>query len=224
MHFNGTPLAEVGKIPQGIVSELADKLKKAELAFNYHTTLSGEKSAPWWCRIDASLRQDNILTHSYYPLVAPILNELTTLKLDFIKDAKLFAWSISRLNPKTKLDDHTDGILRFRFCDRIIVPLSNNAKSYNYYRNSDGTATKVYFNIGSVYRLNNLHVHGAVNDGDEPRDNILLDFIDPRICDKFINHPDFYSLISPGGDDIDRDFFKELLRGEARSYNKYIKG
>jgi hypothetical protein len=68
-----------------------------------------------------------------------------------------------------------------------------------------------------VYRLNNLEIHGAVNDGDIPRDNLLLDFIDLRLWEKFKNHPDMFSLISPKSSEVDSQFFRKLLAGEARS-------
>lgn len=229
MFFPGEPLIEVGTIGAQAPASLGEYLAKAELLskpenYNYHTiTLIDDQALPWWCRIDASLRKGDLYTNRHYSLVEPVLNKLHTANLACIKDKQLFAWSISRLNPGTRLADHTDGILRFRFCDRLIIPLSVNENSYNYYRDKAGLEVKTHFKIGSVYRLNNLHVHGAINNGTIPRDNILLDYIEPRLCAKFINHPDFYSLISPGGSDLDRGFFKDLLLGEVRSHYKYKK-
>lgn len=222
MKFEGDPLPLLGSVDKSLVSSLGYKLLedgalKNPNGFNYHTsTLENDSQIPWWCRIDASLRQNNLYTSPYYKEVAPVLEALKSLNLPNLDGSILYSWSISRLSPRTKLGNHTDGILRFRFCDRIIIPLSVNTKSYNY-TVVGGKENRVYLEVGGIYRLNNLEIHGAVNDGDTPRDNLLIDMIDPRLWAKFKDHPDLYSLISPNARDFDKEFFRVLISGERLS-------
>lgn len=225
MNFNGAPLNQVGSIDESLPIAIRDAIAAHGLLsdpakLNYKTTaLVNDQALPWWCRIDGSLRQGTLYTSEHYPLIKPTLDAFFALRLPAVSGRVLCAWSLSRINPGTRLSDHTDGILRFRFCDRYIIPLSNNSRSYNYYKEGE-REVRVHFKIGGVYRLNNLVMHGAVNDGDEPRDNLLLDVIEERVWHKYKHHPDMYALISPGGSPVDKAFFQELLMGEVRAHKR----
>ena len=81
---------------------------------------------------------------------------------------------MTRLNAGGAIKPHVDGGYSLKRCHRIHAPLITNEKCM--FTTGD---TTLHMRAGELWEINNRQLHGVVNDGDEPRVHMILDYVVP---------------------------------------------
>lgn len=140
----------------------------------------------------------------------PLYNAILAV-ISYIQDSyhvdPLSSVSVSMLKPLQVLDEHTDGRFLHRITNRYLVPLMHSDVNYNY-GYVDGEKVIYPLKFGNVYRINNAIIHSALNLENAERFNILIDTWDPRLKEKFQDHPDLMAALTVLG--VNYNFEKRL--------------
>jgi hypothetical protein len=196
-----------GTVPLELLAAVNDNIQATlnDGDFNYQDRDIENKQLSWM-RLDFMRPPADERLMPLYQSILAVINHITTnYSLDPLNSV-----SVSMLKPNQVLAEHTDGRFLHRITNRYLVPLMDSKKNYMYaYMNDE----KVQWNIeyGKVYRINNAIVHSAINAEPLERFNLLIDTWEPRLKEKFKDHPDLLtSLVMLG---VNYQFEKRLRIG-----------
>jgi hypothetical protein len=206
MNFD-TAYKIIGTIPFELLGAVNDEIQKTliDKDFNYQDRDVENKELSWM-RLDfMRAPQDERLMPLYQSILAVINHITANYKVDPLNSV-----SVSMLKPNQILPEHTDGRFIHRITNRYLVPLMDSKKNYMYAYVDD---EKVEWNIeyGKVYRINNAVIHSAINAEPLERFNLLIDCWEPRLKEKFKNHPDLMTSLAFLG--VNYQFEKRLKVG-----------
>jgi hypothetical protein len=183
MNFD-RPYQDLGTVPVTLLEQALKGVIDLETKQGYNFKF-GE-----WLRLDSYNNPNN------YQLADIAGQELINHVMSLYPGEILFGWSISHLPPKKDVIDHVDRMFFHRIAKRIIVPISNTPDILNWHWQDNNTKRNYFFDYGHVYRLNTAYTHGVKSFNKEVRRAIYFDIIEPRLYNKFNQHPDMLKVIT----------------------------
>jgi hypothetical protein len=183
MNFD-LPVQELGTIPPTLLERALAGVIDLENRKGYNFKF-GE-----WLRLDSYNNPEN------FKLADIAGQELIDHVMNFYPGQVLFGWSISHLPPLKDVIDHVDRMFFHRIAKRIIVPISNTPDVLNWHWQDKNTKRNYFLEYGHVYRLNTAYTHGVKSYNKNVRRAIYFDIMEPRLYNKFINHPDILKVIT----------------------------
>jgi hypothetical protein len=183
MNFD-VPYKDLGTIPVTLLEQALKGVLDLETKQGYNFKF-GE-----WLRLDSYHNPEK------YQLTDIAGQGLIDHVMNFYPGEVLFGWSISHLPPEKEVIDHCDRMFFHRIAKRIIVPISNTPDILNWHWQDNNTKRNYFFEYGHVYRLNTAYTHGVKSFNKNVRRAIYFDIIEPRLYNKFKQHPDMLKVIT----------------------------
>lgn len=203
MNFD-TAYEILGTVPEELLNRVNLEIHNAitDKDFNYKDR-NVDTAELSWLRLDFMKPPEDTRRMPLYNAILAVI--------DYIRETyhvdPLSSVSVSMLKPLQVLDEHTDGRFLHRITNRYLVPLMHSDVNYNYgYVNGEKVIYPLKF--GNVYRINNAIIHSALNLENAERFNILIDTWDPRLKEKFQDHPDLMAALTVLG--VNYNFEKRL--------------
>jgi hypothetical protein len=83
-----------------------------------------------------------------------------------------------------------------RIAKRIIVPITDTPDILNWHWQDNDTKRYYFLEYGNIYRLNTAYTHGLQSYSKQVRRAVYFDVIEPRLYNKFKQHPDILKVIT----------------------------
>jgi hypothetical protein len=170
-----TPYKVVGNIDLSLTNAIVEKIDASDwLVYDYSQSM-GFKNCKYILLRHSSEYSSNTIKDM--PLMGKFKNELNNVlkHLENFYDFTEHVSFMAMLEPHCKIHMHQDNCEFLEKIHRIHIPLKTNSDCFYAVDNS-----KINMQVGTIYEIDNTHIHGVTNDGDTCRIHLLINLYPRR--------------------------------------------